>query len=187
MAIKSDAPHKQDSAAPPSYAAAVAQSGASSSQPPPQAVTRTLSLPGDEHSHLAQPARGYHGHDSDARRDAEAQWFPPTSEREVKSRARKRFFMAFLWAFVIYTILGMFIGGTVEDARNSGRHHRHSGRQSHNPQSSIDDDRNSHPTRTWHKVTPTPTVVVAASAVSEATWQAEEEEREVLLLGDIVS
>ncbi|KAJ9126599.1 hypothetical protein QFC24_001628 [Naganishia onofrii] len=112
MTIKSDdTPHKQDSAAPPSYAAAVAQSGPSSSRsqpPPPQAVTRTLSLPGEEHSHLtAQSVRGYRGHDHAlGRRDPEAQWFPPTSEREVKSRARKRFFIAFLWAFAIYTLLG---------------------------------------------------------------------------------
>lgn len=112
MAIKSDAQHKQDSAAPPSYAAAVAQSGPSSSRsqppPPPQAVTRTLSLPGDEQSHLTHSRRAYYGSNS-TMRDAEAQWFPPTSEREVKSRARKRFFIAFLWAFAIYTLLGYVV------------------------------------------------------------------------------
>lgn len=109
---------------------------------------------------------------------------PPANEGEVRSRARKRFLVAFLWAFGIWTLLGyvfslsprrappliyffrhrhsMFIGGTVEDAREQGRHRRHSGR--HNPQRPIDDappmDPHPHPTHTWHKISPTPTEVV---------------------------
>lgn len=31
---------------------------------------------------------------------------PPSSESEVRSRARKRFFLAFLWAVGIYSLLG---------------------------------------------------------------------------------
>ena len=62
----------------------------------------------------------------------------------------------------------MFIGGTVEDAREQGRHRRHHGR--HNPQRPIDDappmDPHPHPTRSWHKITPTPTPVVSV----ESSW-----------------
>lgn len=92
---------KQDSAAPPSYAAAVAGAGPSSQraqQPPP---ARTYSPSGNEQSHLHQPQRTYHSGGN-----AEEQWVPPSSESEVRSRARKRFFIAALWAFGIYTLLG---------------------------------------------------------------------------------
>lgn len=62
---------------------------------------------------------------------------------------------------VCYRRDSMFIGGTVEDAREQGRHRRHAGR--HNPQRPIDDappmDPHPHPTHTWHKITPTPTAV----------------------------
>lgn len=108
MAITPELSGKHDPAAPPSYAAAVAGTGPSSQrisqQPQP---TRTYSLPGDEQSHLTAPQQhrsnaSYNGHHG----DAEAQWVPPANEREVKSRARKRFLIAFLWAFGIWTLLG---------------------------------------------------------------------------------
>ncbi|KAJ9105125.1 hypothetical protein QFC19_003583 [Naganishia cerealis] len=108
MAITADTQGKHDTAAPPSYAAVVAQSGPSSASQQPRPATRTYSLPGDEQSHLNRPARSqdphrqYHG----SAGNAEAQWFPPTSDREVRSRTRKRFLIAFLWAFAIYTLLG---------------------------------------------------------------------------------
>lgn len=114
---------------------------------------------------------------------------PPSSESEVRSRARKRFFIAALWAFGIYTLLGyafpcflirislltlyaldrLLIGGTVEDARSAGRHHRHSGR--HNPQRPIDDappmDPHPHRKHTWHKITPTPTLYLSPTQYVE--------------------
>jgi hypothetical protein len=108
MAITPEPSDKHDTAAPPSYAAAVAGTGPSSqrtSQQPQPA--RTYSLPGDEQSHLtaSQQQRSnpsYNGSNG----NAEAQWVPPANEREVKSRARKRFLIAFLWAFGIWTLLG---------------------------------------------------------------------------------
>jgi hypothetical protein len=55
----------------------------------------------------------------------------------------------------------LLIGGTVEDARSAGRHRRHHGR--HNPQRPIDDapPMDPHPTRTWHKISSTPTSYVS--------------------------
>ncbi|KAI5454961.1 hypothetical protein NCC49_002237 [Naganishia albida] len=163
MTITPDA--KQDSAAPPSYAAAVAGAGPSTQQQPPQA--RTHSPSNNEQSNLRQAhnsQRAYH-----AGRNAEEQWMPPSSESEVRSRTRKRFFIAALWAFGIYTLLGLLIGGTVEDARSAGRHHRHSGR--HNPQRPIDDappmDPHPHRKPTWHKITPTPTLYLSPTQYVE--------------------
>lgn len=84
----------------------------------------------------------------------------------------------------------------MEDARNQGRRHhgRHSGRQTHDdPRYPVDDRDSQHPTRTWHKVTPTPTptpaVSVVVSAVSDVAWQVEQDDRGVLssLSGDLVS
>lgn len=108
MAITPDPTGKTDSAAPPSYAAAVAGTGSSSQRPAQQPQpARTYSLPGDEQSHLtpAQQQRSGPSYRGNAG-NAEAQWVPPANEAEVRSRARKRFLIAFLWAFGIWTLLG---------------------------------------------------------------------------------
>lgn len=63
----------------------------------------------------------------------------------------------------------LLIGGTVEDAREAGRHRRHTGR--HNPQRPIDDappmDPHPHPTRTWHKITPAPSSYIGSVQLNE--------------------
>jgi hypothetical protein len=78
----------------------------------------------------------------------------------------------------------MFIGGTVEDAREQGRHRRHSGR--HNPQRPIDDappmDPHPHPTHTWHKITPTPTPVVVSV---ESNWSSRSDDSEEAVVKQI--
>ncbi|OCF78876.1 hypothetical protein I204_00820 [Kwoniella mangroviensis CBS 8886] len=54
-------------------------------------------------------------------------WTPPPSYAVARSRALKRFWMAFFWAWLIWIFVGLLIGGGVSDISNdrSRGHHGH--------------------------------------------------------------
>ncbi|WWC63779.1 uncharacterized protein I303_106384 [Kwoniella dejecticola CBS 10117] len=54
-------------------------------------------------------------------------WTPPASYAVARSRALKRFWSAFLWAWLIWIGIGLLIGGGVSDISNdeSRGHHGH--------------------------------------------------------------
>jgi hypothetical protein len=76
---------------------------------PPQA-RRQLSLPGDEPAH---PAHHHVLHSATyfaAVPVVQGEWTPPPNAAVAKARARRRFFVAFLWAFGIYVLVGWVAG-----------------------------------------------------------------------------
>ncbi|ORX39364.1 hypothetical protein BD324DRAFT_619399 [Kockovaella imperatae] len=51
-------------------------------------------------------------------------WIPPANLAQARSRAMRRFWMAFFWAWVIYVGLAVILGGGMSDMRHApmGRH-----------------------------------------------------------------
>ncbi|CAD6567166.1 MAG: hypothetical protein TREMPRED_003355 [Tremellales sp. Tagirdzhanova-0007] len=51
-------------------------------------------------------------------------WIPPPSLAVARSRAIRRFWMAFFWAWLVWICIGMVIGGGVSDVGSNpvGRH-----------------------------------------------------------------
>ncbi|KAL1405147.1 hypothetical protein Q8F55_008772 [Vanrija albida] len=94
------------------------------SAPAPSPAAFTHPAPRAHHPHHA-PHRGH-----DARhaglgrhRDVEAGVVLFIPEREIAlARARRRFFGALCWAFVIYLVLASITGSTIHDVARRGRH-----------------------------------------------------------------
>ncbi|WRT69309.1 uncharacterized protein IL334_006293 [Kwoniella shivajii] len=127
----------------PSYAAIVSNSppkssaiisgasttGGPSDAPPPYSEPnqhhnpiphQTVLPPPTQHQQRNDIESASHGHGT-------VGWSPPPSYAVARSRALRRFWLAFLWAWLIWIFVGLLIGGGVSDISNdpSPGHHGH--------------------------------------------------------------
>ncbi|TYJ59093.1 hypothetical protein B9479_000082 [Cryptococcus floricola] len=92
----------------------LANDGHSTNKPQPQAMPPQRQL--QQHpTQSAHPEQGPVAH---------GEWVQPP-DHVVRSRALRRFWTAFFWAWLIWTVIGLIIGGGVSDVENNRHWHKH--------------------------------------------------------------
>ncbi|ODN97314.1 hypothetical protein L198_03877 [Cryptococcus wingfieldii CBS 7118] len=92
----------------------LANDGHSTNKPQPQAMPPQRQ-PQQHPTQSAHPEQGPVAH---------GEWVQPP-DHVVRSRALRRFWTAFFWAWLIWTVIGLIIGGGVSDVENNRHWHKH--------------------------------------------------------------
>ncbi|WWC90974.1 uncharacterized protein L201_005913 [Kwoniella dendrophila CBS 6074] len=128
--VNSDTPTKSSNSN-----SGIGSSGAGPSDAPPpytapshnaQIPHQTILPPSDQQQQQQQLQRSYQN-DVESSHHNQNGWTPPPSYAVARSRALKRFWLAFFWAWLIWIFIGLLIGGGVSDISNdnSRGHHGH--------------------------------------------------------------